>query len=236
MYVGEWAEQGRVSQDKMKQMELQFLCALNWNLFVSNVDFFKKLKSVEIELARRQGLRRGWLTYTELTQLIPTLVIAKTFLQYSTLFTVSYAASVFTIAGAFFLASQVPGTALYSCLKPTNDLQPKSTDISLVNTTATNFILAYAQDTQIAKPDFDHLKQKIEEDEPFLPLFSHNLSIVSVMSNMPGMSFVLDCISRSGINLRKYLDDGNTANSKHLFNTTGNITIEYLELQAIMSE
>ncbi len=114
VYLSDWAEQGDISQDHLKQLEIQFLCAINWNLFVSNKEFFEKLKFVEIEIAKRQGLERGWLTYTELTNLMPSLAIAKAFLHHATIFAVSYAASVVTIAGAFFLASKVPGTALYS--------------------------------------------------------------------------------------------------------------------------
>ncbi|KAG4066474.1 hypothetical protein HA402_007110 [Bradysia odoriphaga] len=117
VYLSDWAEQGEISQDHLKQLEIQFLCAINWNLFVSNKEFFEKLKFVEIEIAKRQGLERGWLTYTELSNLMPSLAIAKAFLQHATIFAVSYAASVVTIAGAFFLASKVPGTALYSLSK-----------------------------------------------------------------------------------------------------------------------
>lgn len=115
VYLSDWAEHGEISQDHLKQLEIQFLCAINWNLFVSNKDFFEKLKFVETEIAKREGLERGWLTYTELSNLMPSLAIAKAFLQHATVFAVSYAASVVTIAGAFFLASQVPGTPLHSC-------------------------------------------------------------------------------------------------------------------------
>lgn len=113
IYAKEWAEYGNISTERIQQLELEFLSAANWNIYVSNQVFFEKLKSIETILAKREGLKRGWLTYTELANLIPSISIAKAFLQYSALFTVSYAASVVTIAGALFLASQVPGTALY---------------------------------------------------------------------------------------------------------------------------
>lgn len=117
VYLSDWIVHGEMSMAHLKQLEIQFLCAINWNLFVSNKEFFEKLKFVEIEIAKRQGLERGWLTYTELSNLMPSLAIAKAFLQHATIFAVSYASCALTLAGAFFLASKVPGTALYSLSK-----------------------------------------------------------------------------------------------------------------------
>lgn len=71
------------------------------------------MSSVEKHLARREGLRRGWLTYNELRQLLPSFTLAKFILNNIAVMAFSYAASVITIAGAFFVASQIPGTALY---------------------------------------------------------------------------------------------------------------------------
>lgn len=53
------------------------------------------------------------MTYTEMAQLFPRLQLAKDLFKFSAVFALSYTASVFTIAGAFLLASQVPGTSLY---------------------------------------------------------------------------------------------------------------------------
>lgn len=99
--------------DTLKRLELDLLDTLDWNVYVSNADFFAKLCSVERQLAQQQGCTRGWLTYTELAQLFPSMSIAQAFVAYSAVFAISYVASVFTIAGAFLVASQVPGSALY---------------------------------------------------------------------------------------------------------------------------
>lgn len=61
-------------------------------------------------MAEREGLRRGWLTYSELVRLLPCFTLTKFFLNSIGILTLSYAASVITLAGAFFIASQVPGT------------------------------------------------------------------------------------------------------------------------------
>ncbi|EDW63450.2 protein CNPPD1 [Drosophila virilis] len=109
-YLEDWAKEGNMSEDKLKQMELEFLTAIDWNIYISNEQFFDKLSSVERTLAQREGLRRGWLTYSELMQLLPNFTIMRFLLNNLAVLALSYAASVFTIAGAFFIASQVPGT------------------------------------------------------------------------------------------------------------------------------
>ncbi|XP_058814602.1 protein CNPPD1 [Topomyia yanbarensis] len=115
IYLSAWADSGSMSIDHMKALELEFLDAIGWEVYVSNHDFFEKLKSVEKVLAKRQGLARGWLTYTELINFLPTMTLAKQILNYSTVIALSYTASVMTIAGAFFLASNinVPGNLLF---------------------------------------------------------------------------------------------------------------------------
>lgn len=115
IYLSAWAEYGNMTPDQMKALELEFLDAMNWNAYVSKRDFFEKLKSVEKVLAKRQGLTRGWLTYTELINFLPSFAMAKQLIHYSTVLALSYTASVMAIAGAFLLASNLhlPGNLLY---------------------------------------------------------------------------------------------------------------------------
>lgn len=128
IYLSAWADSGSMSVDHMKQLELEFLDAIGWKVYVSNQEFFEKLKSVERVLAKRQGLARGWLTYTELINFIPTLALAKQILNYSTVLALSYTASVMTIAGAFFLASNinVPGNVLFRGATTSTSAQPSA--------------------------------------------------------------------------------------------------------------
>lgn len=121
IYISAWAEYGNMTTDEMKTLELDFLNALNWSAYISNEEFFEKLNSVELVLAKRQGLKRGWLTYTELSKLIPSIEIAKQIIKYNAILAISYAAGFITIAGAFLLVSKIPGTSLY---------KQTSTDIS----------------------------------------------------------------------------------------------------------
>ncbi|XP_034670232.1 protein CNPPD1 [Drosophila subobscura] len=109
-YLEDWAKEGNMTEARLKEMELEFLSAIDWNIYISNEQFFAKLSSVERTLAEREGLRRGWLTYSELMQLLPSFTWMKFLLNSITVMALSYAASVITLAGAFFIASQVPGT------------------------------------------------------------------------------------------------------------------------------
>ncbi|XP_011182154.2 protein CNPPD1 [Zeugodacus cucurbitae] len=113
IYMSDWAEDGHMTEKRLKQLELEFLCAIEWNIYISNEEFFNKLTSIEKHLARREGLQRGWLTYTELRQMLPSFTLVKFILNNIAVMAISYAASVITIAGAFFVASQIPGTSLY---------------------------------------------------------------------------------------------------------------------------
>lgn len=112
--LSDWAEYGNLTNDQLKIIELEFLAALNWNLYVSNEEFFRKFYSLEMILARKQGLHRGWFTYMELNHLLPSITIVKSFIQYTLVLAMGYAAFVATIAGSILLVSQVPGTSLYA--------------------------------------------------------------------------------------------------------------------------
>ncbi|XP_030377325.1 protein CNPPD1 [Scaptodrosophila lebanonensis] len=141
-YLEDWTKQGHMSEDRIKAMELEFLSAIDWNIYISNEQFFKKLSSVERTLAQQEGLRRGWLTYSELMQLLPSFTLAKFMLNNLLVLALSYAASVITIAGAFFIASQIPGTLWYrrpvsssSSTTPTPLTTPVSTPVPTSNAT-----------------------------------------------------------------------------------------------------
>lgn len=220
VYVSEWAEGTTMTAARLKQLELEFLCALNWNLYVSNAEFFDKLKGIEVALARQQGVRRGWLTYTELTHLLPSLAIAKSFLQYSTVFAVSYAASVFTIAGAFLLASQVPGTALYnssSSSSSTSTSSPKS-EILVTQSNDTSCLNDSTLPANNDLEDINNLEEvlkrlncnQLQDDEDTASTYyTGNLSTASVLVDMVQVE-LRQHFCRSGINLRCFLDDNTT--------------------------
>lgn len=107
-----WAEYAKMTPDNLLRMELEFLAALDWKVYVSNEEFFEKVESIEKKLARRQGLARGWFTYMELDSLLPSIQITKSFLHFTFIIGLSYTAFVATIVASVFLVSQIPGSYL----------------------------------------------------------------------------------------------------------------------------
>lgn len=113
VFTSAWAEEGRIEAERLKQLEIAFLTAIQWNLLVGQNEFHEKLKTVEKLLAMKEGLSRGWYTYTELEMLLPTLEVAKQILNYTTILMFSYACSIATIAlSSLILASIPPPTDL----------------------------------------------------------------------------------------------------------------------------
>lgn len=109
-----WAEYAKTTPDNLLRMELEFLTALDWKIYVSNDEFFEKVATIERKLAQKQGLTRGWFTYMELDSLLPSIQITKSFLHFTFIIGLSYTAFVATIVASVFLVSQIPGTYLNS--------------------------------------------------------------------------------------------------------------------------
>ncbi|XP_043661766.1 protein CNPPD1 isoform X2 [Drosophila teissieri] len=126
-YLEDWASEASMTEDRLKTVELEFLSAMGWNIYISNELFFDKLKNVERTLAEQQGLRRGWLTYSELVHLLPSIGWMKFLVNSLSVLTLSYAASIITVAGAFFIASHVPGTLWHREMETTSSKLTKMT-------------------------------------------------------------------------------------------------------------
>lgn len=118
VFASAWAEEGRIEVERLKQLEISFLNAIQWNVLVSKNEFYEKLKTVERLLAMKEGLTRGWFTYTELEMLMPTIEIAKRILNYTTILMFSYACSIATIALSSVILASIPPT--------TTDLSPRA--------------------------------------------------------------------------------------------------------------
>ena len=110
VFASAWAEEGRTDVERLKQLEISFLNAIQWNILVNQNEFYEKLKTVERLLAMKEGLSRGWFTYTELEMLMPTIDIAKRILNYTTILMFSYACSIATIALSSVILASIPPT------------------------------------------------------------------------------------------------------------------------------
>lgn len=106
-----WAE--CTSSDNLLQMELSFLNAIDWKVYVSRDQFLEKVKSLEMTLARQQGIARGFFTYLEMDCVMPSVDSATQFIQAAVILGFSYTVFVATMVASVFLVSQIPGTCLH---------------------------------------------------------------------------------------------------------------------------
>ncbi|XP_053625597.1 protein CNPPD1 isoform X2 [Plodia interpunctella] len=62
----EWAASGGLELNQLKKLEVEFLNAIDWNVFVNEKSFESGLQWLEKQVALRQGRARGFFTYGEL--------------------------------------------------------------------------------------------------------------------------------------------------------------------------
>lgn len=98
VFASSWAKEGDMDVERLKQIEILFLNAINWNVLVSKNEFYAKLRTVEKILSLKEGLARGWLTYTEMEHLMPSTEIIRIILSYARVIVFSYICSVAAIA------------------------------------------------------------------------------------------------------------------------------------------
>ncbi|XP_063822115.1 protein CNPPD1 [Ostrinia nubilalis] len=62
----EWAASGGIDLKTLKKLEVEFLSAIDWNVFVSEKSFESRLQWLERAVALRQAAARGYFTYADL--------------------------------------------------------------------------------------------------------------------------------------------------------------------------
>lgn len=121
---------------------------------MNELTFWKKLNEIETVIARKQGILRGFFTYTELESLLTDLNLQN--LVYvvsavSAILAASYVVAVFTILGSVFFITNIPGTILEIQQKSTSpivqhDIQEKiQLDPAMFLKTQTGMLLTSAE-------------------------------------------------------------------------------------------
>lgn len=70
VFNDEWGAAGKMDVQTINGLEMNFLNAIDWSLFTEPADVFDVLQQLETSIAAREGLRRGWFTYTDLCVLM----------------------------------------------------------------------------------------------------------------------------------------------------------------------
>jgi hypothetical protein len=138
VFVNNWAYEGDIALERLKQLEISFLNAIQWNLVVSDNEFHEKLKTVERLLALKEGLTRNWFTYTELEMLMPTIEVAKQIIHYATVSMFIYGCSVLTIALSSIILTSIPA----QLSKELSSSQNQTTDSMLPNALPTDVMIS----------------------------------------------------------------------------------------------
>ncbi|XP_053140210.1 protein CNPPD1 [Hemicordylus capensis] len=70
VFNDEWGAAGKVDIQTMNTLEMNFLSAIDWSLYTDPKELFEVLSWLEGCVAEKQGIRRGWFTYTDLCVLM----------------------------------------------------------------------------------------------------------------------------------------------------------------------
>ncbi|XP_027862524.1 protein CNPPD1 [Xiphophorus couchianus] len=70
VFNDEWGAAGKLDVQTINNLEMSFLNAIEWSLFTEPKDVFDILRHLETSIAEKQGMRRGWFTYTDLCVLL----------------------------------------------------------------------------------------------------------------------------------------------------------------------
>ncbi|XP_063285368.1 protein CNPPD1 [Pelobates fuscus] len=70
VFNDEWGAAGRLDVQTVNALEMNFLSAIDWSLYTHPREFFEVLRWLEGRVAEQQGMKRGWLTYTDLCVLL----------------------------------------------------------------------------------------------------------------------------------------------------------------------
>lgn len=77
IYNDEWAEAAGLAISTINRLEREFLDAMDWNIYVDPDEFLAFCSKIETRIAFEYGLKRGWFSYTDLTQFLLALQYQK---------------------------------------------------------------------------------------------------------------------------------------------------------------
>jgi hypothetical protein len=157
VFNDEWANSGGMEKKELNKLELKFLTAIDWNIYVSPEDYEATAQKLEWAVANREVAERGWTTYTDLIVLSRHLRLIKLWellyeytIKVTTVCAVAYAASLMTMVGTCHMLSR---SQLFGPTSMHNSIQTLYSALrtkrpSTINQTAQEVIIN-AADTQI---------------------------------------------------------------------------------------
>lgn len=131
VFNSEWAASAGIDVKEINKYEKDFLKAIDWQVFLKDDKFWDGLRNMEQQVARREGSKRGWFSYTELESLLDSVdawALAHTLVMVSVVCLTSYTASIMTLYGSAAIASRLPGHHLNPAYRSSlSGVQPQQT-------------------------------------------------------------------------------------------------------------
>merc|ERR1712088_1088350 len=113
VFNDEWASSGGIDTKELNKLELSFLSALDWRIYVDNQEFEKAVNKVETDIAFKEVTRRGWASYTDLDVLSTDAQnLWSVFISYTMKMTAvcvtAYAAGILSLLGTAAVLQKTP--------------------------------------------------------------------------------------------------------------------------------
>jgi len=161
VFNDDWAASGGIDTKELNKLEMQFLCALDWRIYVDDKEFETAVEKIETSIAVQAVCTRGWSSYSDLSVLSrlnsPYLgssllsLLLRSSLQVTSVCLTAYAASLLTLLSTVALLSKTP-------------LGPAAVSQSL----ATLVSSPAAAPAPASVPDYLTLEESLEETLPGL--------------------------------------------------------------------
>uniref|UniRef100_UPI0037E90D8D protein CNPPD1 n=1 Tax=Semicossyphus pulcher TaxID=241346 RepID=UPI0037E90D8D len=144
VFNDEWGAAGKLDVKTINNLEMNFLNAIEWSLFTEPNDLFDILSQLETSIAERQGMKRGWFTYTDLCVLLEQsawsqalTAIYQHFTKVSCMLGLVYLTSVAGLIATSAVLQQLSlSRSGHTLLPPPADISPAHLDIPNLNSEA----------------------------------------------------------------------------------------------------
>ncbi|XP_045785575.1 protein CNPPD1 [Maniola jurtina] len=130
----EWAASGGLDLAQLKKLEVEFLNAIDWNVFVSDKSFEAGLQWLERQVALRQAQSRGFFTYTDLTATCDAALVAA--IARDAILGLTAIVALLTSAAVLLLAHSVAKATIPSNISTSTPLETPQIPSPLPNATA----------------------------------------------------------------------------------------------------
>merc|ERR1712013_443276 len=113
VFNDEWASSAGIDTKELNKLELNFLSALDWRIYVDNQEFEKAVNKVETDIAFKEVSKRGWASYTDLdvlstdVQNLWTVFISYT-MKMTAVSVTAYAAGILSLLGTAAVMQKTP--------------------------------------------------------------------------------------------------------------------------------